>query len=343
MTKLRVFSLCCLLSACGQEGPKLGNKSFDKARDSQKNTSHENSDQGYAEGTDIEVVSVAEEEVHELVLQNELQAPKEFGGPWLRRLSVGAHFAYVSIEKWDEAQQKFLPIGFFDETGNFDDTNISSATQYRIGSSYLSEKFSPIFDLLLNGEVRCQDQLLAHRIVVPESSHIRLGNCPHKWTAESIVVEGEVRSFYADEENGASASSLHLQAQTILGSGRIYLNGQKGRSGSHGKAGAEGEEGKDGHKGFDGVAGGNGGDAGMIVFQGELVGNIFTETLGGKGGDGGIGGRGGKAGPELCIIYDGLRSSKRVCQRGKDGVPGKNGEKGSSGRSGFVTKLGALK
>lgn len=272
----------------------------------------------------------------EVRAEQELIAPSEFGGPWARKLVLpAATYSQMTVEKFDKRVGDFIAVGYLNPSGVYIDYNISQDTRYRFGSKMLSQDFSAVEDLILQGEIKCVPEVNAYRIVIPSKSTAFLKSCSQKWTAEIVILDGTLQSFLPEESNGLSAGVLTLSASHVSGLGDVRLNGQQGKAGQNGAAGKNGDEGGDGGNATNGSNGASGGDGGKIILMvKDLVFQKF-QVSGGGGGLPGKGGVGGAAGPQLCYLY-GADERKSRCVHGQAGKDGTSGYYGRPGREGFV-------
>jgi hypothetical protein len=258
-----------------------------------------------------------------LVLED-LVEPKEIGGAWARKLSFPQQHAQMTVEKFDSDKKEFFASGYINASGVFIDWHIEKSTHYRIGAKIVTKDYPAVYDLTLNGSLACQDLLEAQRIFVPANAVVRLGECARKWRAQTVVVDGVVRSFNPAESGGANAGVLIVEAENFSGRGEIHLDGQKGVSGARGN---------DGPNGANGQPGGRAGNGGKMFLQ---VHNLAFSRVSVSGGAGGIGGEGGEG---TAVRECSMRVSeidRPICY-GRNGKNGARGADGARGQDGFVT------
>lgn len=267
-------------------------------------------------------------------------APSEVGGAWKRRIQVRSPTsAFLTIEKKIRGAKDWQAIGFSDEQGTFTDDEATLPAEYWVGRQWKTKPLPGLNDLVLEGTLTANSRFEAHRIVVPKILELRGYHVIIE--AKIFQIDGQLRAFDPLSEGGLSAGSLIVSARSLVGRGKILLEGQKGRRGDQGESGAAGQEGnyargKDGSPGGVGGQGQTGGSGGQLWIQADTVDPSLQISVagaaGGKGGAGGNGGAGGQGGYHL----GGMDSSMTPHPSGRPGASGPEGKEGDPGKEGRV-------
>lgn len=319
--------------------------------------------------------------VQDIAIRYDHVAPAVIGEDWQRRIVVlhkDRPVSNLTIGYRRYGEKKFQLLGITDAQGAILDSNIKEHTQYQIGQSLQSEWQNARKDLLWTSQINSdflEKNFLAlnlspeietrlnqadlepvtlqiERLVIPEKDVAAWNRkAALNIVAKSIQIEGTLRAFSENCNDGSSAPSLHITSEEIIGRGAIEWAGCAGSPGAKGATGFTGSMGSDksngngqnGGNGGPGSNGGPGGNGGEVFLKTKVI-LMNTQRISANGGAGGLAGpggdagRGGSGGTYLSRGF-GKYMDELVQKQGKDGANGKPGAPGLPGSNGNAGDL----